>query len=137
MSRFVIVLLTLIVLLETSFAGGAEAGEVRKWQGYLIDRQCADTVREDSHPEDFIKHHTKDCALMTNCRRKGYSLYAKPNWFDFDKHGSKLAIKVLQKSKRKDSFYVQVEGSTQAGILRVKEIVEIPEPVVQENLETK
>ena len=113
------------------------ADKVSKFQGYLVDKQCADSVREDSDPEAFIKHHTQDCALMINCRRKGYSLYAKPNWFDFNKQGNKLAIKVLQKSKRNDSFYVQVTGSAQGGILKVKDIVEIPEPVVQENAETK
>ncbi len=107
------------------------------FQGYLLDRQCADSVREDSDPEDFIKHHTKDCALMVNCRRKGYSLYVKPNWFDLDKHGNKLAVKVLQKSPRRNAFYIQVEGTTQAGILKVKDIVEVAEPVAKVDAETK
>jgi hypothetical protein len=102
-----------------------------------VDKQCADSVREDSHPEDFIKHHTKDCALMENCRRKGYTLYVQPGWFDLDKHGNYLAVKVLQKSKRNRAFFVRIEGSAQAGILKVKRIVEIPEPISQENAETK
>lgn len=113
------------------------ADKTSKLQGYLVDRQCADSVRGDSDPESFIKHHTKDCALMVNCRRKGYSLYVKPNWFDLDKHGNKLAVKVLQKSARRNAFYVQVEGTTQAGILKVKDIVEVAEPVAKLDAETK
>jgi hypothetical protein len=131
-------LVSTVATLTVVFSATSSAAEkVSKLQGYLVDRQCADSVRGDSDPEGFIKHHTKDCALMVNCRRKGYSLYVKPNWFDFDKHGNKLAVKVLQKSSRRNAFYVQVEGSAQAGILKVKEIVEIPEPVVQDNAETK
>ncbi len=129
---FSIVAAVALVFSATSIA----ADNVSKFQGYLVDKQCADSVRGDSATEDFIKHHTQDCALMINCRQKGYSLYAKPAWFDLDQNGNKLAIKVLKKSKRKDCFYVQIEGSARAGILKVKEIVEIAAPVVKENAET-
>lgn len=130
---FVAVAVFTLVFSPTSRA----AEKVSEFQGFLVDKQCADSVRQDSDPEDFIQHHTKDCALMANCRRKGYVLYAKPNWFDLDKHGSRLAIKVLQKSKRKNGFYVRVKGSAQAGILKVKEIVELKAQVGNENPETK
>ncbi|QQR58771.1 MAG: hypothetical protein IPG59_04540 [Candidatus Melainabacteria bacterium] len=127
MSRFVIVLLTLTVLLETSYAG-AEAAEVRKWQGYLIDRQCADAVREDLDPKVFIQHHTKDCALMPNCRAKGYTLYSKHKWLNLDKRGGEIAVKVLKGSKRKSGFYVEVTGTLKDKILQTQSIKEIDEP---------
>lgn len=107
------------------------------FSGYLVDKQCADSVREDSDPVDFIKHHTKDCSLMINCRRKGYSLYVKPHWYDLDKHGNKLAIKLLQNSKRRNAFFVEVEGPAKAGVLRVKSMKEIPEPADLVSPETK
>ncbi len=125
-----------IIALALSTASTAK-NKSSTFQGYLVDKQCADSVRQDSHPEDFIKHHTKDCALMENCRRNGYTLYVSPNWFDLDKHGSKLAIKVLRNSKRNHGFFVRVDGSVQAGLLRVKSIVETPEPVSQQHAETK
>ena len=131
MSRFVIVLLTtLTVLLETSYAG-ADAAEVRKWQGYLIDRQCADSVREDSDPKVFIQHHTKDCALMPNCRAKGYTLYSTHKWLNLDKRGGEIAVKVLKGSKRKSGFYVEVTGTFDKELLKTASIKEIDEPKAQ------
>ncbi|MBX9771127.1 MAG: hypothetical protein K2X29_07135 [Candidatus Obscuribacterales bacterium] len=130
MNRFVIVLLTLTVLLETSYPG-VEAAVVRKWQGYLLDRQCADSVREDSDPKVFIQHHTKDCALMPNCRAKGYSLYSKHKWLNLDKRGSEIAVKVLKASKRKRGFYVEVTGTLDKESLKTASIKEIDEPKAQ------
>jgi len=130
MSRFVIVLLTVNILLET-YSAGAEAAEVRNWQGYLLDRQCADSVKEDSDRNVFIQHHTKDCALMPNCRAKGYTLYSKHRWLNLDKRGSEMAVKVLKVSKRKSGFYVEVTGTLDKEMLKTASIKEIDEPKAQ------
>lgn len=102
-----------------------------KWQGYLVDRQCADSVREDSNPKTFVQNHTKDCSLMPNCRAKGYSLYADSTWFDLDKKGNELAVKLLTASKRNSGFYVEVTGTKQAKVLKTQSIKEIEEPKAQ------
>lgn len=115
----------------------AEAEPKSTFSGYLVDKQCADSVRDDSDALDFIRHHTKDCSLMINCRRTGYSLYVKPDWYDLDKHGNKLAIKLLQNSRRKNGFYVDVEGSLKTGVLRVKSMKEIQEPAERNSPEVK
>lgn len=102
-----------------------------KWQGYLVDRQCADSVREDSDPKTFIHHHTKDCALMPNCRAKGYSVYVTPaenKWLDLDKKGNELAVKLLKSSKRRSGFYVEITGTQQNKVLKTQTIKEIDEP---------
>ncbi|MBX9688621.1 MAG: hypothetical protein K2X27_18070 [Candidatus Obscuribacterales bacterium] len=118
-------LLAIFMLTGWTDAFGAGQG---KWQGYLVDRHCAESVREDSEPKVFLQHHTKDCALMPNCRARGYSLYANEKWFDFDKAGNQRAVKILQASKRKSGFFVAVIGTAQGKVLKVASIKEIEEP---------
>lgn len=105
------------------------------WQGYLVDRQCADSVREDSDPKVFIQHHTKDCALMPNCRAKGYSVYVastgNDKWLDLDKKGNDMAVKLLKATKRRSGFYVEVTGTRQDKMLKTQSIKEIDEPKAQ------
>lgn len=108
------------------------SSQAMKWQGYLADRQCADSVREDNDPKDFLRHHMKDCALMPNCRAKGYELYSGHRWLTLDKHGNELAVGALKGSKRKSGLYVEVLGSRKGDALMVQGIREIEEPRLNE-----
>ena len=108
-----------------------EASE-QSFDGYLIDRKCMASVLEDPHPEDFIKHHTKDCSLMLNCKKRGYAIYTKRRWLMLDRHGNKLAISLLERSTHRSSFYVRGFGSVNGQVLRVKKLEEIDEPVNQD-----
>lgn len=96
--------------------------------GYVIDKQCAESVRQDSDPTTFIRHHTKDCSLMPNCRAIGYSIYAGGSWFDLDNKGNAIAIKLLQVSKKKSDFFVQAQGKLQGKTLKVESMKEIDKP---------
>ncbi len=125
------------VFLAMAFLFGASvipaiSGVPDKWQGYLVDRQCAESVKEDNDPKLFIENHTKDCALMPNCKAKGYSIYVgyagNSKWFDLDKKGNELAVKLLQASKRRSGFYVEVTGTEQNKVLKTQSIKEIDEP---------
>jgi len=105
-----------------------------KWQGYLVDRGCADSVRDDSDPTAFVQNHTKDCSLMANCRAKGYSIYAtspERKWLDLDKKGNDLALKLLKASKKRIGFYVEVTGTATKKVLKTQSIEEIDEPKAQ------
>ncbi|MBX3150335.1 hypothetical protein KF728_09325 [Candidatus Obscuribacterales bacterium] len=119
----------------------ASAGEKKTttFYGYLVDRKCSASVREDPHPEEFIKHHTKDCSLMANCKRQGYALFVKSRWLNLDKQGNKHAIKLLERSKRNSGFYVRATGSIEGGdLLKVQTLSETEEPSADQNdAETK
>jgi len=132
MRKLATALCAILLLSGTAAAFSAAAS---KWQGYLLDRQCADSVREDAEPKVFIQHHTKDCALMPNCRAKGYSVYVastdNDKWFDLDNKGNDLAVKLLKASKRRSGFYVEVTGTRQDKVLKTQSIKEIEEPKVQ------
>lgn len=123
-----------VLLLAGYTARPALAEAQTKWQGYLVDRGCADSVRNDSDPTMFVQNHTKDCALMPNCRAKGYSIYATSpecKWLDLDKKGNDLALKLLKSSKRRISFYVEVTGVRKKHELKTQSLEEIDEPKAQ------
>jgi uncharacterized protein YxeA len=115
---------------------GLAAGQ-KQWQGYLIDRQCAESVKGDSDSKAFVLHHTKDCALMPNCRATGYALFVDNKWYELDKRGNELAVKVLTASKKKRGFYVRVTGTAQGKVLKVESIKESEEPKPNNGAEKK
>lgn len=126
--------LTILQIFAVCFTPSTMAKE-STWTGYLLDKQCAESVIEDSNPISFIQHHTKDCALMQNCRAAGYGLYSKRSWYNLDKHGNQLAIKTLQASKRNSGFYVQIIGEQHGKTLQVKSMKEIDEPKAEHGSE--
>jgi hypothetical protein len=125
--QYISLLLLLAISLLAGWINSAVAAQTT-WRGYVVDRQCADSVRDDTDPRVFLQHHTRDCALMPNCKVKGYSLYANGRWFDFDLVSNQRAIRVLQASKRKNGMYAEVSGSLQGKVLTVQSIKEIDEP---------
>lgn len=124
-----------LLLVSVATAIPALSDQLGKWRGYLIDRQCADSVKEDSDPKAFIEHHTKDCVLMVNCCAKGFAIYvtskAEAKWFVLDKKGNELAAKLLKSSKRRSGFYVEVTGTQENKVLKTQTIKEIDEPKAQ------
>ncbi|MBX9722904.1 MAG: hypothetical protein K2X81_15995 [Candidatus Obscuribacterales bacterium] len=119
-------LLLLIGFLLSAESLEAFCADQNKWFGYILDNQCADSIKGSSTAESFAQAHTKDCAIM--CKDKGYCLYLKGKCNSFDARGNELASKLLQESKRVRGFYVQVTGKTKDGTLGVESLEEIPEP---------
>lgn len=63
--------------------------------GTIIDNLCAQAHK--SSMEQFIKSHTRECALMPECAASGYSLYHYGALLRFDKESSKKVEQFLQK----------------------------------------
>lgn len=135
MNRLMLMVLFAVAIWILSCGSDALAADKSQWQGYLLDRQCAEHVRDDSDPKTFILHHTKDCALMPNCRAKGYSLFVDGKWYEFDKRGNELAVKLLKDSKKKRGFYVCVTGVAQGKLLKVQSMKEWQESKPNNNAE--
>ena len=117
-----------------SLCPGAARASGHTYFGYLLDKQCSDSVRQDGDPLDFIKHHTRDCCLMINCQRKGYCLFSNGVWLTLDSQGNKLAISTLRKSKKNSAIYVRILGAAKNGLLTVKSVAEVDEPVSSHDL---
>ena len=121
-SRFYLYLLVLCFGGLVGFIVSADAQENSKWRGYLIDRLCMKTVKDDPKAEDFIHHHTKSCLLMPACKKSGYTLYTDGNWLMPDEKGNRLAIEVIKASKRESEFLVEVEGRKNKDSIKIREI---------------
>ena len=110
-------LITLSILfMAMSMPLAAEAVE-----GYLIDKMCSAKVAEQGI--DAAKTHTKDCALMPNCKSSGYGIVtADGKFLKFDEDGDGMAAKVLGFTSRKDNIKVTVNGEVSGDSIKVTAI---------------
>ena len=90
-------------------------------EGYLVDKACAAEVIKEGG--DAARAHTKECALMPDCKASGYGLVtADGKFLKFDKDGDSMAAKVLGFTTRKDGLKVVVSGEVQGDAIAVKAI---------------
>lgn len=104
----------------------AWAHEKVKLTGYVVDVMCfAEQV--NAAPEAATKaaaEHTKECALMEDCIKSGYGIYADGKWYPFDAKGNELAKAVFEKTTKKDHIKMTVEGMKHDGKILVEKITE-------------
>jgi hypothetical protein len=90
-------ILGLIVLL--SFAGSMAFAEpavkIETIKGTIIDNACAHAQKE-KNLDEFVKTHTKECALMPQCVESGYSILSNGNLTKFDKESNFKIIEFLK-----------------------------------------
>ncbi len=79
--------------------------------GDVIDNMCAGT-KTSAELSEFVKTHTKECALMPNCAETGYSIFADGKLYKFDKDSS---AKVEAFLKQADSKLQVVITAKQSG----------------------
>lgn len=105
-------------------ASVAWAHEKVKLTGYVVDTVCfADKAK--GAPEEGAKaaaEHTKDCALMEECVKGGYGIYADGQWYPFDAKGNDLAKAAFEKTSKKDHIKMTVEGMKHDGKILVEKI---------------
>lgn len=97
-----------------------------KLTGYVVDVVCfAETAK--GNPEAATKaagEHTKGCALMPDCVKGGYGIYADGKWYPFDAKGNELAKALFEKTAKKDHIKMTVEGMTHDGKVMVSTLTE-------------
>lgn len=67
--------------------------------GDVIDNMCAGANK--ANLTDFVKTHTKECALKPGCMETGYSIYANGKLYAFDKESSPKVAEFLKKADSK------------------------------------
>ena len=77
--------------------------------GTIVDNMCGSTNKATL--EEFIKTHTKECALMSDCAASGYSIYADDKLMAFDKESSAKIEEFLKNPASK--LQVIVEANKQ------------------------
>jgi hypothetical protein len=102
------------------------AHEKVKLTGYVVDVVCAADHTKDT-PDDatkFAAEHTKECALMEECVKSGYGIFADGKWYPFDVKGNTLAKALFEKTAKKDHIKVTVEGMKHEGKILVEKLTE-------------
>src|SRR5262249_10124365 len=102
------------------------AHEKVKLTGYVVDVVCAADHAKDN-PEDatkFAAEHTKECALMEECVKGGYGVFADGKWYPFDAKGNTLAKALFEKTGKKDQIKMTCEGMKHEAKILVEKLTE-------------
>jgi len=83
------------------------ASETIILKGTIIDNHCA-AMSKDNLAE-FIKTHTKACALMPDCAASGYSIFADGKLYKFNQASNKEVEEFLKKDESKLEVVVKAE----------------------------
>jgi len=101
----------------------AAGSKAMTYEGTIIDNACATSNK--AKLGEFIKTHTKQCALMPNCAASGYSLYMPDgSLMPFDKASGTKIQKFLKKKSSK--LEVSVKANDNAGTLELVSIKNTP-----------
>jgi hypothetical protein len=79
-------------------------------KGTIIDNECAQANKADL--ANFIKTHTKECALMADCAASGYAIYTD----------DKLLMKFDQDSSVKVAEFLKKTASTLKVVVVAKQV---------------
>lgn len=91
---FLPILLLLLTVLSLAAAKPALQMNRTTCTGTIIDNKCAKAQMKNL--TEFIKTHTKECALMPECSASGYAFYTDGRLVEFTKDSTPLIVKFLQ-----------------------------------------
>jgi len=117
-------ILGLGVVLALSVVALATEGKSVKLTGYIIDNACSARAASDNGAEK-VKNHTVKCAMMANCAKSGYAVYADNKLYKLDEEGNKQAAEILKNTKLEKGVQVSVEGTVDGDVLKVSKISEV------------
>jgi len=111
MSKLLALLVGLLLVASMAFAAETAASpETTTLNGVVVDNACASSHNADL--AEFVKTHTKDCALMPNCEASGYSLVTPDGQARiFTKQSSKKVAKFLKAKKSTLNVEVKIKKS--------------------------
>lgn len=106
MKKLILLTAAFMVAVAVSMQGFAVAAEKSMMmEGYIIDTKCATDNKADLG--EFVKTHTKECAVMPACAASGYNLYSEGKLWKFDKGSSDKVHEFLM--KKDSTLKVKVE----------------------------
>jgi hypothetical protein len=129
---FAIALSLVVGLGATMVAKQATAAMMgSQYEGYLADVLCA-TRGTALDGADMVRHpekHSVACLKEPQCIASGYGILTRGKgetytFHKFDKKGNELALELIKKTQKKDSFTVKVTGHMKDGVINVESIVE-------------
>ena len=113
-----------MVLLLAGVALAAKDSKSVKLTGYLIDNACSGRANTEGGAEK-VKNHTVKCAMMPNCEKSGYAVYADGKLYKLDEAGNKKAVEIYKNTKAEKGLQVAVEGELDGDSIKVKSMTEV------------
>lgn len=98
---------TIVVLLVGLIGLVGLAADVLSFKGDIIDNMCA--AENKDHLADFLKTHSKECALMSHCVASGYSIFSDGKLYKFDQASNKKIEEFLRQPDSKLQVSVKAE----------------------------
>lgn len=87
-------------------------------EGILMDNMCSGMVQKKGY--DAAKGHTKECALMDNCKASGFAVVtADGKVLKLDDKGNQMAVKALEATSKTENLTVKVDGSVSGDSIAV------------------
>ncbi len=83
------------------------AADVLSFNGDIVDNMCA--AENKDNLAEFLKTHTKECALMSHCAASGYSIFADGKLYKFDQASNKKIEEFLRQPDSKLQVMVKAE----------------------------
>lgn len=97
----------LVIFALALFGILAIAGDTLTLKGDIIDNRCVKLAGDNV--SEFVKAHTKQCALMGPCASSGYSIFADSKLHKFDTESNKKIEEFLKKETSKLQVVVTAE----------------------------
>lgn len=97
MKRVIPIVLALCFVVSLAFAQGAETAAIT---GDIIDNMCLDAHKTEDIAQ-FVKGHSKQCAITPECEASGYSIYSEGVVNKFDKESNARIAEFLKKEDSK------------------------------------
>ena len=109
MTRTIIAMKAVLAIASFAFAGTADTmANTVTLTGTIVDNACAGGHIQDLG--NFVKAHTKDCALMPGCVASGYGIYADGGFTKFDKASNTKVEEFLHKTDSKLEVVVEAKN---------------------------
>ena len=83
------------------------AADVLSFKGDIVDNMCV--AENKDNLAEFLKTHTKECALMSDCIASGYSIFADGKLYKFDQASNKKIEEFLRQPDSKLQVVVKAE----------------------------
>lgn len=83
--------------------------------GILVDQACSPKMSYDD-----AKGHSKECAMMDDCKKSGFGVVtADGKFLKFDAAGDKQALKAIEAAAKEEGIAVSVDGTVDGKTIKV------------------
>lgn len=89
--------------------------------GILVDNMCSTGIVKKGY--EAAKMHTKECALMDQCKASGYGVVqADGKYLKLDAAGNEQAVKALEGTSKEKDITVTVDGEVSGDAIKVSKL---------------